>query len=154
MEQYPKSDGALWPNDQKTLEKHPDYRGKIVVTPDQIRYLIAMGKAGIEPTIQLAMWSRTSKAGQPYLFLSTETYMKEQQPGQPQQPAPTQWGAQPVAPAPVAPAPVAAPVAPAPVAPAPVAPPTFAPAPAQPPAAPEFEPAQPVADDWEDQVPF
>jgi uncharacterized protein (DUF736 family) len=77
-DQYPKSDGALWPNDKKTAEKHPDWRGRITITGAQIKKLIEMGKGGQEPTIQVGAWKRRSKAGQNYIYLSAEVYVREE----------------------------------------------------------------------------
>lgn len=78
MSNYPKSKGAVWPNDHKSEDKHPDFRGKLVVTKEQINKLIEMGKAGMEPTMQIGAWKRTSEAGQRYIFLSSEVYVKEE----------------------------------------------------------------------------
>ena len=91
--EYPKSDGAMWPNAEKAPDNNkPDHRGRILVTNDQIRMLIAQSKAGLEPTIQVGAWHRTAKeSGNPYIFMSTETYMKDDsQQGQQQQKTPYQ----------------------------------------------------------------
>lgn len=82
MNKYPKSDGALFPHN-KTSEKQPDLRGKVAITRDQMIKLKEMAEAGIEPTLQIAAWNRKSNEGRPYVYLSAEAYMKEQQ-SQPQ----------------------------------------------------------------------
>lgn len=164
---YPKSEGVFFINNDKQIEKHPDYRGNIVVSPDQIRMLIEMSKAGLEPKLQIAGWNRTSKTDQYYMYISTEAYMKqEQQPYPPQQvqqgappqvtqpPAPMQAPPQPVQPQyPQQPAPTQAP----PQAFAPVQQP---PQPVQPPAPVTQQPVAPVplapaVDEFdEDDIPF
>jgi uncharacterized protein (DUF736 family) len=73
---HPKGEGVIFPNNEKTEEKHPDHRGKIEVTRDQILRLVEMGKAGLTPTLQIGAWQRVSQAGNPYMYLSTEAYMK------------------------------------------------------------------------------
>ena len=95
-EQYPKSDGALWLNMDNQdsvnllepfLRKFkgdstnlPQHRGRIKVTKEQIRKLIEMSKAGLEPTIQIGSWFRHPKnGGAPYIFVSTEVYMKNEE---------------------------------------------------------------------------
>ena len=80
-EQYPKSKGAVWPNDHKTEAKHPDWRGRIKITKEQINKLIEMAKAGQEPTLQVGAWKRRSEAGQNYIYLSAEVYMKPEEDG-------------------------------------------------------------------------
>lgn len=120
--QHPKSDGALFVNNDKTAENHPDFRGHVIVTPAQIRRLQEMMAAGVIETdrngnklgmkLQVVAWKKVSKAGAPYLFVNTEAYMKPVQgagwdgPPQGQQPPAQQqggWG--PPAPAPQQPAP-------------------------------------------------
>ena len=95
-EAYPKSDGALFFNNEKQKETHPDWRGRMKLTPEQIKTLIAMSKQGLEMELQLGAWKRTSKAGQDYIFLSSEAYVPKNQPQQDwQQPAAqanTGWG--------------------------------------------------------------
>ena len=110
---YPKSEGVIFINNDKQKETHPDFRGKVEVSAEQIKMLIAMGRAGVEPTIQIAVWNRVSQAGAPYQYISAEVYFD---PNKTAAPAP----AQPAAPAfPTAPQiPAAAPAAPPPAQPA------------------------------------
>jgi hypothetical protein len=88
----PKSDGALFVNNNKQKENHPDWRGHVMVTTDQINELIRMQQMGLEPQLQVGAWDRTAQqTGNRYMFLSTEVYIKEQvqpqqQQGYPQQP--------------------------------------------------------------------
>lgn len=89
-DKYPKGSGALFTNSDKTSENHPDFRGNIELTGDQIRKLIEMAKAGLEPKLQVAGWWRQAKqSGQTYMSLSTEAYMKDAEAQQyPQVPQP------------------------------------------------------------------
>ena len=80
---YPKGNGALFANADKQKENHPDFRGNIEVTGEQIRKLIEMSKAGLEVKLQVAGWWRQPKAGgNTFLSMVTEAYMKDQAPQQ------------------------------------------------------------------------
>jgi hypothetical protein len=77
MTKFPKAEGAVFAH-KKTGEKQPDFKGKLEVTREQIEMLIQMGKSGQEPKLQVAAWNRKSQAGQTYLYLKSEAYMKEE----------------------------------------------------------------------------
>ena len=84
--EYPKSEGRLWiNNDKQEGDKKPNWRGRLVITNEQIRMLIDMAKANLEPTIQVGSWNRSSKeSGAPYQYLSSEVYMPKQEAQAPQ----------------------------------------------------------------------
>jgi hypothetical protein len=86
---YPHSPGALHTNDRKTNDKHPDLRGSLDISPDQIRILIEMSKAGVQPKLQIGAWYRTSQAGNPYISLDGEAYFDPSRQQQHQQAAPS-----------------------------------------------------------------
>ena len=46
MSKYHKTEGGLWPNDDKSKPSHPDSKGRIEVSPEQMKGLIAMAKEG------------------------------------------------------------------------------------------------------------
>jgi hypothetical protein len=148
--QYPKSDGALFTNNERTKDTQPHYRGNVKVTTEQINKLIEMINAGLEPALQLSAWSRKSAAGMDYISISAEAYMKDSPPAPPPQIQP------PVQPQPVQAAPVVTiqPVAPvAPVQPvAPVVP--VAPQPIQPVQVQPATPTQPASGFVDDDIPF
>ncbi len=75
---YPKANGALFKNRDKKSDNHPDVRGVLEVSEDQLRMLIAMAKAGVELKMQLAGWNRRAQSGQRYMRLESEAYMPEQ----------------------------------------------------------------------------
>ena len=69
--------GNLRKNDFKKEDKHPDYRGSCVVSPEL---------AGRE--IDLAAWIKKDKNGKPYMSISfSEPYKKESVQSQPAPPA-------------------------------------------------------------------
>lgn len=82
-DKYPKGKGAFFTNSDKKQENHPDFRGNIEVTGEQIRKLIEMGKAGMEPKLQISGWWRqAASSGNTYMSISTEAYMKDAEPQQ------------------------------------------------------------------------
>ena len=85
MSNYPKSKGVFFLNDRKTNEKHPDLRGHLSITAEQIQTLVQMGQAGLEVKLQVAGWHRVSGEGAAYIYIEGEAYF--QQPQQQQQPA-------------------------------------------------------------------
>ena len=100
-DKYPKSDGGLWPNREKNrndpkTNNWPDWKGHLKVSLDQLNVLVAMARAGQEPTLQVAMWDREAKnqPGNLYKHLSSEAFIREQ-PQQQYQPQPPQQYQQP-----------------------------------------------------------
>ena len=90
-QRYPSSEGAIFLNDRKQTVKHPDWRGHLEITREQIEMLVKMGRAGQNVRLQVAAWDRESNAGKEYMYLKAEAYMKEEQQdsggwGEPQQP--------------------------------------------------------------------
>jgi hypothetical protein len=73
---HPKSEGVLFVNKDRKKDSHPNFRGHIEVTNAQIKRLIQMAKNGQEPKLQVASWKRKSKAGEHYMYMQTEAYMK------------------------------------------------------------------------------
>lgn len=55
--------GSLFENTNKTEEKHPDYKGKLVAPDGQ--------------TLSVSGWKKTSKAGNEYLSLSCQPWIEK-----------------------------------------------------------------------------
>lgn len=94
-----KSDGRLFTNDAKANEKQPDYTGFITLTEPQLKKLVEQLRAGQEPKLQVAAWSRIAQSsGAPYQYLATEFKLPQQRQQQQgggfrqQQTAPAQRG--------------------------------------------------------------
>jgi len=87
MANFPKSKGGLWLNANKVGEKHPDLRGHLMVTSEQIQILIRLGQSGQDVKLQVAGWQRVSQEGVAYMYLEGEAYIREEQPAQ-------NWGGQ------------------------------------------------------------
>lgn len=65
--------GALFKNDQKQTDKHPDYRGSINVNGEEF---------------WLSAWLKTSKAGKKFMSLNVSAKDKQGQPERRQDSAP------------------------------------------------------------------
>jgi len=97
--QHPKGSGALFANSDKKSQNHPDWRGNIEVTPEQMQRLYEMSQAGLTPKLQVAGWWRQPKSGgDTFLSMSTEAYMKQDAPQPPQGQNYQQMGQPPQAP--------------------------------------------------------
>jgi hypothetical protein len=75
MSKYHKSEGGLWPNKDKKAQNHPDMTGKVDLTREQLKGLIAMAKKGETPKVKLASWTRKAQdTGQPYQYVTGEVF--------------------------------------------------------------------------------
>lgn len=76
FEQKPNS-GALFTNDQKKSDNHPDWRGDIHV--DKTFLIEQMDKSsGSLVKLSVSAWSKTAKSGKDYLSLSvSEPWVKK-----------------------------------------------------------------------------
>jgi uncharacterized protein (DUF736 family) len=60
--------GYLWPNDKKTEDKHPDFRGDSVIDKRLLMDLISKGDDPVK--ISVSAWNSTAKDGRAYYYLS------------------------------------------------------------------------------------
>jgi len=74
-------------NKEKTEENHPDFRGSLTLTEQQLAALVAIyeqaSKNNTESILQIdiAGWKRISRNdGQPYLYITNEVYTGERKP--------------------------------------------------------------------------
>ena len=88
MSKYHKTEGGLWPNDEKSAI-HPDMKGRVEVSKEQMKGLIAMHKEGKTPKIQLAAWHRKAKdTGQEYQYVTGEVFWDAEAQAAPPPPPP------------------------------------------------------------------
>jgi hypothetical protein len=75
--QYPPS-GALFTNERKTADSHPDYNGSLEFSEEVIRDMVDMLKRGETPKCDLAGWKKTStKTGKTFLSISAKVAFKK-----------------------------------------------------------------------------
>ena len=71
-----KTDGGLWINPRKTsTNKHPDFKGHIKVTKEQMQLMVQRGAAGLEVQLEIGAWKSTSREGSNYISLSADVYL-------------------------------------------------------------------------------
>jgi len=89
MSKYHKTEGGLWPNDEKSKPSHPDMKGRVEISSEQMKGLIAMAKEGKTPKIQLAAWHRKAKdTGQEYQYVTGEVFWDAEAQAAPPPPPP------------------------------------------------------------------
>ena len=72
--------GALFTNQRKTSDKHPDYRGNLEISVDLLKILVEQHKGQEKINMDLVGWKKTSKSGATFLSLKAEKpYKKEEQ---------------------------------------------------------------------------
>ncbi len=75
-----KTDGGLWVNPRKTQSNnHPDFKGHIKVTKEQMQQLVQRGAAGLEVQLEVGAWKSLSKDGKSWLSLSADVYIPKAQ---------------------------------------------------------------------------
>tara|TARA_R110002167_G_scaffold54541_1_gene155392 strand:- start:1429 stop:1779 length:351 start_codon:yes stop_codon:yes gene_type:complete len=74
-------------NKQKTEDKHPDFKGNLILTEQQLAALVAIYEKASEDNseailqIDIAGWKRVSKDdGKAYIYLTNEVYTGERKP--------------------------------------------------------------------------
>ena len=68
--------GALFINNRKNSQNHPDFRGELTLSKALLKDLVEKVKAGGEAKLSLAVWKKKSKAGNTYLSLSVQKYVE------------------------------------------------------------------------------
>ena len=71
--------GALFTNQRKTSDKHPDYRGNLEISVDLLKILVEQHKGSEKINMDLVGWKKVSKSGSSFLSLRAEKpYKKEE----------------------------------------------------------------------------
>ena len=69
-----RTQGALFNNQQKQQDNHPDMRGELTISKALLRELVEKAKEGEQPKLTLAVWKKTSKNGNAYMSLSGQIF--------------------------------------------------------------------------------
>tara|TARA_R110002051_G_scaffold257743_1_gene316740 strand:- start:870 stop:1169 length:300 start_codon:yes stop_codon:yes gene_type:complete len=62
----PKLNFAMFPNKYCTTDMHPKKTGKIEITREFLKAMLERAKTGEMPILRVAMWEKTSQAGNNY----------------------------------------------------------------------------------------
>jgi uncharacterized protein (DUF736 family) len=74
--------GALFTNQRKTTDKHPDYRGNLEISADLLKLMVEQHRGGDKINMDIAGWKKTSKSGTTFLSLKADKpYKKEESSG-------------------------------------------------------------------------
>ena len=69
--------GSMFINKWKKGENHPDFKGSVFIDKDLLIELVKNRTSELIE-IKLDAWKKATKAGDPWLSLSVDTYKKEQ----------------------------------------------------------------------------
>jgi hypothetical protein len=69
----------VFKNSYKSSDSHPDYKGKLVLSTDLLKSLVAEAKQGNEVAIDVAMWVNKQHDGTPYFSMKVEKAWKKEE---------------------------------------------------------------------------
>jgi uncharacterized protein (DUF736 family) len=64
--------GALFINNRKNSQNHPDFRGELTLSKALLKELVEKAKAGEEPKMSLSVWKKKSKAGNEFMSVAAQ----------------------------------------------------------------------------------
>lgn len=73
--------GALFVNDRKERDTHPDYEGHLELDRELVSLLVEQLKAGETPKLDIKAWKKVGKSGKKFLSLSPKPPFKRNSPG-------------------------------------------------------------------------
>jgi hypothetical protein len=68
--------GALFENDRRTKDSHPNFRGELTLTKPLLKELVDMAKEGKEIKISLSVWNKVAKSGKAYMSIAAQAYVE------------------------------------------------------------------------------
>jgi hypothetical protein len=70
--------GALWVNNYKKTDKHPDFKGSVTLSKDMLKMLVERAKAGKEIKLDIGAWKKSGNDKAPVLSMKFDKpYEKE-----------------------------------------------------------------------------
>lgn len=66
--------GALFINNRKKSQSHPDFRGELTLSKALLKELVERVKEGKEAKLSLAVWKKKSKAGNEYQSIAAQIH--------------------------------------------------------------------------------
>jgi uncharacterized protein (DUF736 family) len=73
--------GALFINNRKKQQNHPDFRGELTLSKALLKDLVERVKEGKEAKLTLAVWKKKSKAGNEYQSIAAHIFTEYKKDG-------------------------------------------------------------------------
>jgi len=73
--------GALFINNRKKQQNHPDFRGELTLSKALLKELVEKVKEGKEAKLALAVWKKKSKAGNEYQSIAAQIFTEYKKDG-------------------------------------------------------------------------
>jgi hypothetical protein len=80
--------GALFENNRRQKDTHPNMRGELTLTKPLLKELVEMAKSGKEIKLSLSAWNKRAKSGTEYVSLAAQAYVEFKKDGDTPAPAP------------------------------------------------------------------
>lgn len=68
--------GALFENDRRSKDSHPNFRGELTLTKPLLKELVDMAKEGKEIKISLSVWNKVAKSGKAYMSIAAQAFVE------------------------------------------------------------------------------
>jgi hypothetical protein len=68
--------GALFENNRRQKESHPNMRGELTLTKPLLKELVEMAKSGKEIKLSLSAWNKRAKSGTTYVSIAAQAYVE------------------------------------------------------------------------------
>ena len=68
--------GALFENDRRSKDSHPNFRGELTLTKPLLKELVDMAKENREIKISLSVWNKVAKSGKAYMSIAAQAFVE------------------------------------------------------------------------------
>lgn len=68
--------GALFENDRRSKDSHPNFRGELTLTKPLLKELVDMAKSGNEIKMSLSVWNKVAKSGKAYMSIAAQAFVE------------------------------------------------------------------------------
>jgi len=68
--------GALFENNRRQKDSHPNMRGELTLTKPLLKELVEMAKAGKDIKLSLSAWNKRAKSGTEYVSIAAQAFVE------------------------------------------------------------------------------
>jgi len=68
--------GALFENNRRQKDSHPNMRGELTLTKPLLKELVEMAKAGKDIKLSLSAWNKRAKSGTDYVSIAAQAFVE------------------------------------------------------------------------------